>query len=307
MRDAFIARLLENARQDTRITLVVGDLGFGVVDEFAKLLPEQFLNSGVAEQAMIGVAAGMAAAGRKVIVYSIANFPTMRCVEQIRNDVCLHDLDVTVVSVGAGLSYGALGYTHHAVEDISVMRSFPRLTIYSPCDPLEVVSTVDALCVEGGPAYLRLGKNGEPPLHATRPSVGSGCPLLLREGSDLSLFATGAIAEVGLAAARLLATEGGPSVRVLSVPKIKPLNVEGLLSAACGTSAIATLEEHTLVGGFGTAVMEGLSAVGASPAVLRIGLPDRVEKAVGSQTYLRSLTGLSVVDVARRLRDTSSA
>ena len=301
MRDAFITRLAQRASENSRINLVVGDLGFGVVTDFAEAYPLQFLNAGVAEQSMIGIAAGMAAAGRKVFVYSIANFPTMRCLEQIRNDVCYHGLDVTIVSVGAGLAYGTLGYSHHAVEDIAVMRAFPGLTIYSPCDPLEVTAAVDAICETSGPTYLRLGKNREPVLHAAPPDVASGAPLLLRDGTDLTLFVTGAIAAVGLEAASVLESDHGVSVRVLSVPRIKPLDTGALVAAAVGTHGIATLEEHSVVGGFGSAVLEAFAADGVRLPVLSLGLRDDVQSAVGSQEYLRNLAGLSVGEITERL------
>ena len=301
MRDAFITRLAQRASENSRINLVVGDLGFGVVTDFAEAYPLQFLNAGVAEQSMIGIAAGMAAAGRKVFVYSIANFPTMRCLEQIRNDVCYHGLDVTIVSVGAGLAYGTLGYSHHAVEDIAVMRAFPGLTIYSPCDPLEVTAAVDAICETSGPTYLRLGKNREPVLHAAPPDVASGAPLLLRDGTDLTLFVTGAIAAVGLEAASVLESDHGVSVRVLSVPRIKPLDTGALVAAAVGTRGIATLEEHSVVGGFGSAVLEAFAADGVRLPVLLLGLRDDVQSAVGSQEYLRNLAGLSVGEITERL------
>lgn len=301
MRDAFITRLAQRASENSRIDLVVGDLGFGVVTDFAEAYPLQFLNAGVAEQSMIGIAAGMAAAGRKVFVYSIANFPTMRCLEQIRNDVCYHGLDVTIVSVGAGLAYGTLGYSHHAVEDIAVMRAFPGLTIYSPCDPREVTAAVDAICETAGPTYLRLGKNREPVLHATPPDVASGAPLLLRDGIDLTLFVTGAIAAVGLEAAAVLESEHGVSVRVMSVPRIKPLDAGALVAAAVGTRGIATLEEHSVVGGFGSAVLEAFAADGVRLPVLSLGLRDDVQSAVGSQEYLRNLAGLSVGEITERL------
>ena len=301
MRDAFITRLAQRASENSRINLVVGDLGFGVVTDFAEAYPLQFLNAGVAEQSMIGIAAGMAAAGRKVFVYSIANFPTMRCLEQIRNVVCYHGLDVTIVSVGAGLAYGTLGYSHHAVEDIAVMRAFPGLTIYSPCDPLEVTAAVDAICETSGPTYLRLGKNREPVLHAAPPDVASGAPLLLRDGTDLTLFVTGAIAAVGLEAASVLESDHGVSVRVLSVPRIKPLDTGALVAAAVGTRGIATLEEHSVVGGFGSAVLEAFAADGVRLPVLSLGLRDDVQSAVGSQEYLRNLAGLSVGEITERL------
>src|SRR5216110_3533520 len=161
MRTAFFRALLELAAADERVNLVVGDLGFGVVEPFVERFPARFFNAGVAEQNMTGIAAGLALSGKTVFTYSIANFPTLRCLEQIRNDVCYHRANVKIVSVGAGLSYGALGYSHHAVQDLACMRSLGGMLMATPCDPVETVAVVRFLCTHDGPAYLRLGKAGE--------------------------------------------------------------------------------------------------------------------------------------------------
>jgi len=303
VRDTFISQLTARAAGDPRINLIVGDLGFSVVDQFARDFPQQFLNAGVAEQSMIGIAAGMASTGKKVFVYSIANFPTMRCLEQIRNDICYHGLDVTIVSVGAGLAYGTLGYSHHAVEDIAVMRALPNLTIYSPADPQEVKAAVDEICSISGPAYLRLGKNKEPNLHAQIPALSNGEPLLLRQGSDITLFVTGAIAIRGIEAADALERDQGISVRVMSVPRIKPLNLNALVESAEGTQVVATLEEHSIAGGFGSALLEELAVNGIDMRVLPLGVSHQARDATGSQDYLRDLGGLSVQGIMRQLHE----
>jgi len=161
MRNAFIETLTKAAAQDPRIFLVVGDLGFSVIEDFANKFPDRFLNAGVAEQNMTGVAAGLAMAGFKVFTYSIANFPTLRCLEQVRNDICYHGLDVTIVAVGGGLGYGSLGYSHHAVQDMACLRGFPGILMATPGDPSETKAVTHALLQYQGPAYLRLGKGGE--------------------------------------------------------------------------------------------------------------------------------------------------
>lgn len=291
MRDAFISELTALAREDDKVFLVVGDLGFSVIEEFAAEFPDRFLNAGVAEQTMIGVAAGLAASGYTVFVYSIGNFPTMRCLEQIRNDVCYHDRSVTVVAVGAGFSYGSLGYTHHAIEDIAVMRALPRMTVLSPADPLEARALTRRAASEPGPHYLRLGKNGETVLH-DGPVDERTASAVLREGDDVTILVTGSVAEVALAGADLLA-EGGVSARVVSVPVVKPLHPE-LLAVADGTRGIVTVEEHSLVGGFGSAILELAADTASSHVVRRVGIgEENLGKSLGGQPYMRAQNGLT--------------
>lgn len=293
MRDAFISELIALAREDERIFLVVGDLGFSVIEEFAAEFPNRFLNAGVAEQTMIGVASGLAASGYTVFVYSIGNFPTMRCLEQIRNDVCYHDRSVTVVAVGAGFSYGSLGYTHHAIEDIAVMRALPRMTVLSPADPFEARSLTRRAAMEPGPHYLRLGKNGEKTLHATDPGDALGSSAVLREGTDVTILVTGSVAELALEAADDLAGSG-VSARVVSVPIVKPLD-PSTLATADGTRGIVTVEEHSLTGGFGSAVLELAADLGSRVVVRRVGVgEENLGHALGGQAYMRSQNGLTV-------------
>lgn len=293
MRDAFISELTQLAREDDSIFLVVGDLGFSVIEEFAAEFPDRFLNAGVAEQTMIGVASGLAASGFTVFVYSIGNFPTMRCLEQIRNDVCYHDRSVTVVAVGGGFSYGALGYTHHAIEDIAVMRALPRMTVLSPADPREARALTRLAAQQPGPHYLRLGKNGEKILHEHELTADLAPALVLRGGDDVTILVTGAIAEVALAAAEMLDAHG-VSARVASVPIIKPLD-PSVLTIADGTRGIVTLEEHSLVGGFGSAVLELAADQGVRVVVRRIGVGEEMLGAsLGAQAYMREENGLTV-------------
>ena len=159
MRNTFIKNVIEKADKDTY--LMVGDLGYSVVEAFVKQYPKQFLNAGVAEQNMTGMAAGLALEGYKVFTYSIANFNTLRCIEQIRNDICYHNLDVTIVSVGGGFVYGSAGYSHHAVQDISMLGSLPNMTLLLPGDIEETEICMNYIFENKGPKYLRLGKNEE--------------------------------------------------------------------------------------------------------------------------------------------------
>ncbi len=296
MRDAFMAVLTEQAQADPTVNLIIADIGFKVVDPFVAAMPDQFLNVGIAEQTMIGVAAGMAMLGKRPFAYSLGNFPTIRCLEQIRNDLCYHNLDVTVVSVGAGLAYGSLGYTHHTVEDIALMRALPNMHVYSPADAQEVRGLMELMASTAGPKYLRLGKNREPVLHRTVPDLRAGEPVMLRDGSDITLAVTGPIASTVLEAAALLAAQG-ISARVLSVPVVKPLNAQALADAASGTTCMVTVEEHNAIGGFGSAVLEGFNRLDIDMRVKIMGLPDLATSAIGSQEYLRDQAGLSAADI----------
>jgi transketolase len=307
MRDAFVKKLTEEAEHNSAIMLLVGDLGFGVVAAFGDTYPRQFLNCGVAEQSMVGIAAGMASAGRRPFVYSIANFPTLRPLEQIRNDVCYHGLGVTLVSVGAGLAYGSLGYTHHAVEDMSILRSLPGMRVFSPADPLECRAAVECILADPSPAYLRLGKNKEPIMHTAQPDLSTGAPLLVREGTDVTLLVAGPIVTQALDVAERLDGHG-VSVRVLTCPVIKPLNAAAIRDASEGTAGIVTLEEHTLLGGFGSAVLEGFATHGWRTPILPLGLEDAATHIVGDQEWIRERAGLSTEHVMSEItRFTRSA
>jgi transketolase len=302
VRDAFISELTILAREDPSIFLVIGDLGFSVIEEFAAEFPDRFLNAGVAEQTMIGVSAGLAAAGYTVFVYSIGNFPTMRCIEQIRNDVCYHGRAVTVVAVGAGYSYGSLGYTHHAIEDISVMRALPNMQVFSPADPAETRALTRQAAASGGPGYLRLGKNGEKNLHDGPVTGPLSEVLVLHDGTDVTIYGTGSIISLALEAREALLEEG-ISARIVSVPVIKPLPAD-IFDAADGTRAIMTLEEHTLFGGLGSAILEFAARSHVRTPIFPMGtIEAEVGRHVGSQAYLRQKNGLSAEAIQSAARE----
>lgn len=303
MRSAFIATLTARARRDPRIVLVTGDLGFGVVTEFASELPDQFVNAGVAEQNMTGLAAGMAMSGKIVVTYSIANFPTLRCFEQIRNDVCAHHLNVKVVSVGGGYAYGALGASHHATEDVAVMRTLPGLVVAAPNDPVEARLATDAVLDHVGPCYLRLGRAGEAVVHEASPTFVLGRAIMMRPGRDLTLIATGGMLATAMVVAGAL-DEAGFEARVLSMHTVKPIDREALAAAAAETPAVFTIEEHSVVGGLGSAVAEVLLESEERPPIFRrIGVPDAMQRRVGDQQYLRQLAGLDAKGIVRRVTD----
>ena len=299
MRSAFVRTLAEIARVDDRPFLVVGDLGYSVVEEFAAEFPDRFLNTGVAEQNMTGIAAGIASEGYHVFTYSIGNFPTLRCLEQIRNDVCAHRLPVTVVAVGAGFSYGNMGYSHHAVGDIAAMRSLPHISVLSPSDPGETTAAVELRLREGGPGYLRLGKAGEPSL-VPRASIDPfGGPSCLDPGeATLAFCATGSILAEAIRAAEALR---GIGVRpgLFSCPRLSPVSTESL-APLWRYRHLVTIEEHVGPGGFGSMLRE------YAPPGTRIHslTADRdLVDLVGAQTFLRASHGLT----AENLVSTASA
>jgi transketolase len=302
MRTAFIETLLTLAEADRRVMLVVGDLGFGVVNSFMERFPRQFVNVGVAEQNMTGLAAGLALSGKIVFTYSIANFPILRCFEQIRNDVCYHNTNVKIVAVGGGMAYGSLGISHHATEDLAVMRTLPNLVVLAPGDPVETRLATRALVDYQGPAYLRLGRAGEPIVHKTDPVFAIGKAITVREGGDITLIATGGQVRDALRAAEALSLQG-VHARVLSMHTVKPLDTEAVLSAAVETDAIFTIEEHSVTGGLGGAVAEVVLEAERRPRHFkRIGLQDAFSSVVGDQDYLRAYYQLDTEGILRTIR-----
>lgn len=251
---------------------------------------------------MTGVAAGMALSGKIVFTYSIANFPILRCLEQVRNDVCYHNANVKIVSVGGGLAYGSLGATHHATEDLAIMRSLPRMVVVAPGDPAEAGAATQALASHPGPCYLRLGRAGEPAVHEQEITLELGKAIRVLDGEDLTLISTGGMLETAVRVAELLRTNG-IHARVLSMHTIKPLDVGATLEAACSTGAIFTLEEHSIIGGLGSAVSEVLAeSQEAHVTFKRLGLPSGFSSLVGTQEFLRMQHGLSAESVTATIR-----
>ncbi len=304
MRTAFLKTIEELAGDDSSINLVVGDLGFTVIEPFREKYPNQFLNAGVAEQNMAGLACGMALEGKKVFIYSIANFPTLRCIEQIRNDGCYHEANLKIVSVGGGFSYGALGSSHHATEDLAVLRSLPNMVVLAPGDPVEVEHATRATVEHNGPCYLRLGKAGEPIVHEGKIDFQLGKALKVRDGEDLTIASTGSM----LYTSSLVCDELeklGISTRLLSYHTLKPLDGNAILNAARETRAILSVEEHSVIGGLGGALAEVL-AQDPSPNKVPfkiIGIPDRFTRDVGSQDYLKKINGLTVEDITTQAQE----
>lgn len=301
MRDAFIARLLDLAKADERICLITGDLGFAVLDKFQKELPGQYLNAGVAEQNMTGLATGMALDGRIVFTYSIANFPTLRCLEQLRNDAAYHDANVKVVSIGGGFSYGPLGMSHHATEDLAILRALRQITITSPGCLWETECITEALVERPGTCYIRLDKSNAGRTNKAGESFEFGKIRTLRTGNGAAIFTTGGILGVALDAAEKLLKQG-IATRVLSVHSLRPFDVETVLDVCGHTRVVTTLEEHVVDGGLGGLVAETCMESGVVPArFFRFGLRGGYSSIVGSQGYLRKKHGLDSETVVTKI------
>jgi transketolase len=287
MRTSFIETLCELAGQDERIWLLTGDLGYSVLERYAALYPKRYVNVGVAEQNLAGIAGGLARCGKIPFIYSIANFPTLRCFEQIRNDICYHEGNVKVVAVGGGFTYGAQGYTHHGVEDIAVMRMLPNMTVVAPGDPVETRLATRAIAQAPGPCYLRLGKAKEPVVHPEKPHFSLGRAIQVRPGRDITLISTGGMLQECVATAERL-RKHRVDARILSMHTVKPIDRDAVLRAARETAAVVTVEEHRVTGGLGSAVADVLAeSMTVLPCFRKYGVPDEMYHVIGSQTYLR--------------------
>ena len=303
MRDSFALELKNLISKNKKIILITGDLGFGVFDDIRKEFPENFINVGVAEQNMIGIASGLALQGFIIFTYSIANFATLRCLEQIRNDASYHDLNINIVSVGGGFSYGSLGMSHHATEDISIMRSIPGITVSVPSSNNEAIEATKYLAKSYGVGYLRIDKSSVSDSEFFDKNISFGRARVLMEGNDISLICSGGIAEEAMKAAKELFDEG-ISCRILSMHTIKPIDVDQIKKAAEETKGIITLEEHTLIGGLGGAVSEVCMNNSIYPNFFKsIGLNDTFSKVVGSQKYLRNYYQMDAEFIKKQIKD----
>lgn len=301
MRNTIINAIHVAARKNKNIIFLTGDLGYSVIEQFRTELPDQVVNAGIAEQNMVGVAAGLALAGKKVFVYSIIPFATMRCFEQIRVDVCYQNLDVTIIGVGGGFAYGTLGTTHFGLEDLALMRSLPNMKIIAPADPFEAGKLFGEILNTKGPWYIRLNRGGEKVFteNAQAPRVGIGS--VLKKGSQATIFSIGAITEIALEAAALLEKEN-IDTEVIHLHTFKPLDKEIIKERARTRLAVATLEEHTINGGLGSAVAEVLAEAGLAVPFYRFGVEDQYFSFIGKQDFLRAKAGLSAVTVAENIK-----
>ena len=303
MRDTFVKTLIDIAKDNKDIELVTGDLGFGVLKPYWEQIPDQFTNAGIAEQNMTSMAAGMALEGKTVFTYSIGNFPTIRCLEQIRNDCAYHEANVKIVCVGGGFVYGSLGMSHHATEDLALLRALPNVVVMAPGDLVEAECATRAIANYPGTCYLRLGRGEEKRIHDKIENFQIGKAIKIQDGEKVAIFSTGAIFEEVKEAAEILKDKGiNPSI--YTFPTVKPIDKEVIEYCGENFDYIVTVEEHNIVGGFGSAVSEVLSELKNKKAVLvRIGLNDTYSSIVGSQKYLRDQYGMSANKISQKIWD----
>ncbi len=300
MRSTFIKSLEKFAEEDDSLFLLTGDLGFRLFDRFRDAYPQRFIDAGVAEANMIGVAAGLALSGKNVYCYSIATFLTTRCLEQIRIDLCYQNLNVKLVGVGAGWSYGLEGMTHHAIEDISIMKSLPNMTVVAPGDPLEAEAVIAESVIYKGPLYIRLGKDNDPQVHKSIPNFKIGKGMIIDKGRDLTIIATGTMLHATKTALGILASKGLRAT-LISMHTIKPLDVELIEECAKDSKAIFTIEEHSITGGLGSSVAETLIELNYKGLFRKIGLPDKYGPDIGGRDYLQQKHHLTPAAIATRI------
>ena len=308
MRDTFVKTLIEEAKKDSNIELVTGDLGFGVLKPYFEQLPNQFTNAGIAEQSMTGIAAGMALCGKTVFTYSIGNFPTLRCIEQIRNDCAYPHANVKIVCVGGGFVYGSLGMSHQATEDIAIMRALPEVTVVCPGDLVEAAEATKAIAHIPGTVYLRLGRGGEKRIHDKIENFQIGKAIKIQDAKSgcekkVALFSTGAILDEATDAAKML-EEAGIGVEEYSFHTVKPIDKDVILDCAKRYDYIVTVEEHNVVGGFASAVSEVITDSDEKAKLIKIGLNDEYCSKVGNQKYLRAQYGMVAEDIVSKVKET---
>ncbi len=293
MRNHVIDRITQLAETDERIILMTADLGFSVLENFAEMFKYRYINVGIAEQNMTSVAAGLALEGNMVFTYSIGNFPTLRCMEQIRNLVCYHNANVKILAVGGGFAYGSLGMTHHATEDIAMMRALPNMNVFVPADEIEAVACLEEMYKTDTPCYLRMARGKEPCIHDKNKCLDVKKIIsVVDNGCEVVLLATGTILSEAIKVQEIM-TSSGIKSSVFSVPCIKPIDEVTINGLGDKSKLMVTIEEHNIIGGLGGAVSEVLAAKGNHAPLLRIGLNDEYTSEVGEQNYLREYYGLS--------------
>lgn len=301
MRNAFADELTRLAEKDLRVVLLSGDIGNKLFDKFKEVDSKRFINCGIAEGNMMSVAAGLALSGMKPVVYTITPFTTTRCYEQIRVDACYHHAPVIIVGTGSGLSYAELGPTHHSLEDIAILRALPGITIFAPSDANELRAVMRKSLELEGPAYIRIGKKGEPRIYEDVPNICVGRVETIRAGKDVTMMCAGTMLPEALNVATALAN-CQVSAEVVSAHTVKPLDAAYLETATKKFKLLVTIEEHGLIGGLSGAVAEWRSATNSSIPHLAIGTPDEFMHEVGSQEYARQKYGLTSDSILRQIK-----
>jgi len=297
VRNAFAEEMTRLATTDKRVVVLSGDIGNKLFDKLKAVDEKRFYNCGIAEANMMGVAAGMAMSGLRPFVYTITPFTTTRCFEQIRVDVCYHHAPVVIVGTGSGLSYSELGPTHHSLEDIAILRTLPGMRVLAPCDASELRQALHEVLKDDSPTYIRIGKKGEADIHTTLPKLKLGKVLIIRPGTEVALLCAGNMMADTLKAADLLAA-AGVFAEVVSFHTVKPLDTDYLQLAASRFKLLVTVEEHSRIGGFGSAVAEWRMALVRNVAQLAFGTDDVFMHEVGSQAYARKKYGLTADNIA---------
>ena len=301
MRAAFAKEIESLSELDERIVLLSGDIGNRMFDTYKGKFPDRFYNCGVAEANMTGIAAGLALCGLRPVTYTITAFNTVRCLEQIRVDVCYQNLPVIIVGVGGGLSYSSLNATHHALEDIAFLRVIPNMTVICPGDAWEVRSAIRAALEIDGPVYIRLAKKNEPLIHNGIPNFTIGKGIVIRPGTDVCFLNAGSLLPSAVAASEAL-MEIGISVQVVSMHTVKPLDQTLLRDVFSKFPHVFTLEEHSKLGGFGGSVAEWLSdQINPKGQLTRIGTGDEFMYEAGEKEYAQEYFGITTEHIVEKV------
>ena len=304
MRNAFADEITKLASENEKIVLLSGDIGNRLFNTFKEKCGKRFFNCGVAEANMTGVAAGLALSGMRPVTYTITPFLTTRCLEQIKLDVCYHNLPVIIVGVGSGLSYAGLGATHHSFEDLSLLRTFPNMTVVAPADVWEVRAALRAAFKQNGPVYIRIGKKNEPVIHEKMPNFAFGKVISIKSGNDACIISTGNMLPTAIDASEKLEKQN-VNAQVVSMHTIKPLDEEFLAEAFKKYKTIVTIEEHSRIGGLGSAIAEWLSdqPLKFDAKLIRMGIKDEFLHEAGGQNYAREILGLTANDIVKNIKN----
>lgn len=301
MRDGIINEIYNIMAKNKDTYMLTGDLGYNTLEKIEKGFSERFINVGVAEQNMIGIASGLALSGKKIYIYSIIPFLIMRCYEQIRNDICYHDLDITLIGIGAGLAYGILSNTHFALEDIAILRPLPNMNIFSPSDEIEAVAGIKYLASYKHPAYIRVGLREEATINISNYKFHFGKASVIQRGADITIFTTGSITDEVIKASKMLESFKRIVPTIINIHTIKPLDKAFILKEAKEAKVIFTVEEHGIIGGLGSAISEIVSESYYPKRVIKIGTQDLSVKFVGTRSYLRKTLGLDADGIYQKI------